>query len=266
MIVKTEVVVLRSIKYGESSKILTLYSREFGKISCIAKGARSAKNKFGSSMEPLTHSLVVLYKKEHRDLHLISQCDALKTFKNIGKDLERLTIGLAIAEFLYRIAHNEEKNELLFDLIIESLTALDAEPKTPMIHLHAVHLRTAILFGYSPALNFCSICGKELLGGSGEYRYAFQIARGAVFCNVCMSPEGTSSGGQASEQMMVTVSAPALQLLRRCSTSAMLSLNFLVVDPKVGNELEEILRFYLQYHFEQYKSMKSLDLMQYYLK
>ena len=202
MIVKTEAIVLRSMKYNETSKIVTLYSKEFGKISCIAKGARSAKNKFGSSMEPLTHSLVVLYKKEHRDLHLISQCDTLKTFKNIGKDLDLLTIGFAIAEFLYHIAHNEERNELLFNLIIESLNALDAKPKTPMIHLHTFRLRTAILFGYSPALNFCAVCGKELLGGIGEYRYVFQIAHGAVFCNTCMSPEGTSSAGLSSQQVM----------------------------------------------------------------
>ncbi len=218
MIVKTEAIILRTMKYNETSKIVTLYSKEFGKISCIAKGVRSAKNKFGSSMEPLTHSFVVFYKKEHRDLHLISQCDAMKTFKNIGKDLDLLTIGFAIAEFFYRIAHNEEKNELLFNLLIDTLTALDAEPKTPMIHLHALRLRTAILFGYSPTLDYCAACRKELLGGSGEYRYAFQIARGAVFCNACMSPEGTSSNGLSSQQLMVTVSAPALQILRRCAT------------------------------------------------
>ena len=217
-------------------------------------------------MEPLTHSLVVLYKKEHRDLHLISQCDAMKTFKNIGKDLDLLTIGFAIAEFFYRIAHNEEKNEHLFNLLIDTLSALDAEPKPPMIHLHALRLRTAMLLGYAPTLDYCAACRKELLGGSGEYRYAFKIDRGAVFCNACMPPEGTSSNGLSSQQLMVTISAPALQLLRRCAAAAAISLNSLIVDQKVGNELEEVLRLYLQYHFEHYKSMKSLDLMQHYLK
>jgi DNA repair protein RecO (recombination protein O) len=266
MLVKTEAIVLKSMKYGETSKIVTLYSREYGKISCIAKGARSAKNKFGSSLEPLTRSQVVFYKKEHRDLHLISQCDAIRTFKNVGKDFDLLTTGFAIAEFLYRVTHNEEKNPLLFDLLTEVLTALDGEPRTPMIHLHAFRLRTAMISGYSPELNFCSTCEKELAAGSGEYRYAFQIARGAVFCNDCMPPEGTSTAGLSSQQTMASISAPALQILRRCASAAACSLNSIVVDQKMGNELEEILFLYLQYHFEQYNSMKSLELMQHYSK
>ena len=63
MIVSTDAIVLRSMKYGETSKIVTLYSKKFGKIKVIAKGARSAKSKFGASLEPMMHSSVIFYKK-----------------------------------------------------------------------------------------------------------------------------------------------------------------------------------------------------------
>ena len=80
MLTKTEAIVIRSMKYGDSSKIVTFYTRQFGKLKGIAKAARRSNNKFGSSLEPLSHVMLVVYKKDHRDLHLISQCDSIQSF------------------------------------------------------------------------------------------------------------------------------------------------------------------------------------------
>jgi DNA repair protein RecO (recombination protein O) len=91
VLTKTEVIVLKSMKYRDTSKIVTFYSRKFGKLKGIAKGARSANNKFGSSLELMTHSMLLIYKKEHKDLHLISQCDAINSYRNISNDLDRMT-------------------------------------------------------------------------------------------------------------------------------------------------------------------------------
>ena len=94
-IVKTEAVVLKSMKYRETSKIITFYTRDFGKVKAIAKGARQPKNKFGSSLEPMSYVLVVLYRKEHRDLQLISQCDLIKTFRHLSEDLDKMAVCMS---------------------------------------------------------------------------------------------------------------------------------------------------------------------------
>jgi DNA repair protein RecO (recombination protein O) len=89
MITKTEAVVLKSMNYRDSSKIVTFYTRGFGKVKCIAKGARQMKSKFGAGLEPITNVSLVLYKKEHRELQLVSQCDAIKTTVSLSEWLWR---------------------------------------------------------------------------------------------------------------------------------------------------------------------------------
>ena len=73
MITKSEAIVLKSMDFRDSSKIVTFYTRSFGKLKGIAKGARQMKSKFGAALEPITRVSLVLYKKEHRDLQLISE-------------------------------------------------------------------------------------------------------------------------------------------------------------------------------------------------
>ena len=71
MIVKTDAIVLKSMRFRETSKIVTFYTRRYGKIAAVAKGARETKNKFGAALEPMTGVNLVFYKKEQRDLQLV---------------------------------------------------------------------------------------------------------------------------------------------------------------------------------------------------
>jgi DNA repair protein RecO (recombination protein O) len=71
MIVKTEAIVLKTMKYRDTSKIVTLFTKNYGKLSAVAKGARDRNLRFGSALDSLSHVQVVLYKKEGADLHLL---------------------------------------------------------------------------------------------------------------------------------------------------------------------------------------------------
>ena len=121
MIVSTDAIVLRSMKYGETSKIVTLYSKKFGKIRVMAKGARSAKSKFGASLEPMMHSSIILYKKEQRDLHLLSKSELSRPFLKFGGNGDRLAAGLALVELVNLVMHDEEENLPMFGLLVEAL-------------------------------------------------------------------------------------------------------------------------------------------------
>src|SRR3989304_672478 len=105
MIVSTDAIVLRSMKYGDTSKIVTLYSRKYGKIKVIAKGARSAKSKYGASLEPMTHSSIVIYKTEHRELHLLSKCEIASPFHKLNDDGDKMVVGLALVEIVNMVMH-----------------------------------------------------------------------------------------------------------------------------------------------------------------
>jgi DNA repair protein RecO (recombination protein O) len=262
MLVKTEVIVLRSMKYRDTSKIVTFYSKEYGKLKGIAKGARTAKNKFGSALEPLSHSMLLVYKKEHRDLHLISQCDSIDSFRNLTKDLDRMTTGLSIIELIDQVTHHEERNLALFDLLVTTLSALNISTKNFQTYLLAFQLRLAALFGYAPNFDTCGECGKHILLGNGERQIAFEVVRGAVYCNKCCSPNDTAIHGSDQSIAFMILSVQGLQIIRRLVHAQLSSLSTLEFDTRIGNEMNELLRLYLRYHFDGFKPLKSAEFFQ----
>jgi len=256
MLVKTEAIVLKSMKYRDTSKIVTFYSKEYGKIKGIAKGARTAKNIFGSALEPMSQVLLVIYKKEHQDIHLISQCDSIDPYKNLTQDLDRMVIALGIIELCNQLTHHEEKNPGLYTLLIEALDALNKASKNYNIYLYAFEIRIAMLFGYSPDLETCGNCGEHIIPDIKSKKVGFQIIRGAVFCNKCYDP----GRGNNQNISLADCSVPALQILRRLMTAQFSSLGNIEFSTNIGNEIDMLLRLYLRYHFDGLKPLKSTEI------
>ena len=249
------------MKYRDTSKIVTFYTKEYGKLKGIAKGARSAKNKFGSALEPMNRSMLVLYKKEHRDLHLISQCDTVEFYKNLVEDLNRMSTALGILELVNQVTHDEERKPELYDLLVETLQALDSSKKNFLTYLQAFKLKLAAIFGYAPNFNQCNECGEPIVIGNGEKRFAFQIARGAIYCNRCSMHKVSSKIGMGYPSTITSLSAPGLQIVRRFLNAQTLSLSNIEYDERIGNEIDELLRLYLRYHFEGLKPLKSIEIL-----
>jgi DNA repair protein RecO (recombination protein O) len=266
MLIKTEAIVLKTMKYGETSKIITFYSKEYGKLKGIAKGARTGKNKFGSALEPMTLSMLVIYKKEHRDLHLISQCDAVDSFKFLAEDLDRITTAFAVIELVNQVTHHEERNPALFALLAETLNSLNSSYKNFSSYLQAFRLRLVSLFGYAPNFEVCGECGNPLTLENGEKEFAFQVARGAIFCNRCCMPKNSSIGIGDQNNAYISISTEVLQIVRRLLDAQMSSIGNLKFDAQVGNQIDELLRLYLRYHFEGLKPLKSTELFHQYMK
>ncbi|MBI3193860.1 MAG: DNA repair protein RecO, partial [Ignavibacteriae bacterium] len=109
-ILKTEAIVLRTINFKESSKIVTFYTKELGRVGAIVKGARRANSKIGAALEPMSHVQIVLYIKEGREVQTVGQCDLIHSYHHFAIDLEKLSVGLSIIELVYDIAHEQEQN------------------------------------------------------------------------------------------------------------------------------------------------------------
>lgn len=261
MLVKTEAIVLKSMKYRDTSKIVTFFSKEYGKIRGIAKGARTAKNKFGSALEPLSHSMLVFYKKEHQDLHLISQCDSYRVFKNLTSDLDRMAVALSILELTDQLTHHEERSPVLYPLIFETLKTLDASVKNYSSYLLAFEIRLAGLFGYAMNFETCGNCGKPLVVEQEGKNIVFQIVHGSFLCRKCSQATHSASTDLLDERT-IWVSAPEVQILRRLLNAKFPSLSSLEYDVSTGNKIGELLRLYLKYHFDGLKPLKSTIYLQ----
>lgn len=125
MIVSSSAIVLNSRKYGDSSKIITVFSRQYGKISLIAKGVRAAKSKSGSVLEPLSNINISFYKKAEKDLQLLSKAELSKILTKITDDPDSLCAGLAMLESVNHSMPEGEAHIELYDSLAASLDLLN---------------------------------------------------------------------------------------------------------------------------------------------
>jgi DNA repair protein RecO (recombination protein O) len=160
-IIKTEAVVLSKINYGDSSIIASLYSKDSGKMSVIIKGGRSPKSKIGMMVDPLNHLEIVFYKKESRDVQLLSGAEIISHFHHLKEDLERLKYSYAVIELVKKLSPENESNIKIFKGIVRILSLFDSSNESPEILFGRFFLFFIEEVGYQLQLFKCSACGKD---------------------------------------------------------------------------------------------------------
>jgi DNA repair protein RecO (recombination protein O) len=243
-------VVLRTQKLGEADRIITLLTRQNGRVRAVAKGVRRTKSRFGGRLEPFTHVDVLVHSG--RSLDVITQAEVIRPYgAPLAGDYPRYTAGTAMLETAERFTPMEKEPALRqFLLLIGGLRALgEREDETgeesaggaarePRLVLDAYLLRSLAVAGYAPALEECARCGTA----DGARLTAFAVAAGGMVCASCRPPGAASPGPQ-------TV-ALLLALLRGDWDSAMRS------ERRHRVECSGLVAAYLQWHLEH--SIRSL--------
>ncbi len=149
MIIRTEAVVIRSMPYGETSRIVTLFTRKKGKMSAIAKGSRLPKSRFGSTLQVLSVIEAVLYWRPTRTLQTLSEC--AHTFVSRMDDLGRLAAGLRTVELTGALLQDEEPLPHVYDLLVQTLARLRGpHTSAALLQLH-YEMQLATALGFAPA-------------------------------------------------------------------------------------------------------------------
>jgi DNA repair protein RecO (recombination protein O) len=216
MIVTTEAVVLRTMKYRDTSLIATLLTRSAGKISVLAKGARDRKSKLASALQPMNHVTAVYYHKESRELQLLSQCDVVRPLRKLSDALEKMAAGMAAVELADAVSPVEQENIPLFDALTSTLVAINDATKHPENALYHYEMRLLQAIGFRVDFSACCSCGTPL--------NADEAPRGVV-----LSPSGLlgpECSGQ--RQAWMSLSPPAVRVLQRLQD---------VVDPAAATRL-----------------------------
>ena len=133
MIITTEAIILLSRKYGDTSKLVTLFTKDYGRQSVIAKGARNSKNKFGSSLDPLSYCKVSFYKKPNTSLHLLSNSELIKPLRKIHNSYIHLSFGLLILESILQTMEEDNPNEEIFQYLLKSVELLNESECNPVL-------------------------------------------------------------------------------------------------------------------------------------
>jgi DNA repair protein RecO (recombination protein O) len=125
VIISAESIVLHSRRYGDSSRIVTLYTRELGKVNVVAKGVRTTKSTIGAALEPLSHCRCTIYHGRNKELHTLSQAETITQRRNLTT-LEHLQGGLMMCEAIMRTQTQEQSDEHVYELLNKALEVLDA--------------------------------------------------------------------------------------------------------------------------------------------
>lgn len=247
MIVKTEAIVLKRMNYRDTSRIVRLLTRDFGQISVIAKGARDPRNRLGPLLDSLNHLQVVFYRKEGRDLHLITQCDSVHRFSMLTSDLERLGPAMTILELAGKVSRDQEDGQSLFSAVVESLRSID-EGCHPSGVLLRFEMRLLSLLGFRPDLRSCVRCDYPVGPGSGTKTGKFRLTTDGIVCIPCSRSETTW-------QEITMTSLEALLALDRVPGGD--NPEPLTYPLEVYRESRHITRFFLRSHVDGMNNMKS---------
>lgn len=179
---KTEVFVLRAVPWSETSLVVTLWTRDFGKLSAIAKGARRLRSPFESALDLLAHSSVVFLAKAGDVLDLLTEAKLLRRFRSSQQSLLNLYCGYYVAELLLVTTEEGAPIAELFELTQRTLEDLDATdfPAEVLLRFEMNLLR---LLGHMPSLDACVGCGE---GIEISESVAFGIESGGVLCKSCL--------------------------------------------------------------------------------
>src|SRR5207253_9504853 len=156
---KATALVLRTTDFSETSRIATLWSREFGKLRVLAKGGRRLKSNFEVALDLLTVCSIVLLRKQSGGLDLLTEALAVERFPALRTSLPALYAAYYVAELLAEGAEEYDPHPALFDAALDALRDLGPAGPQAGPRLAAFELTWLHELGYSPALAACAACG-----------------------------------------------------------------------------------------------------------
>jgi DNA repair protein RecO (recombination protein O) len=228
---RAEAIVLKTIDFGETDRILTLLTRHFGKVSVVAKGIRKPTSRLAGHAEPLTHATYQLARG--RNLDVLTGAESRALYRALREDLHGIAAGWYIAELADRFALERSPSAPLFDLVESALRHL-AAGYAPALVCRWFDLHLLDRTGFRPELSHCIQCGAP----PAEVTNAWIVDAGGLVCAICAPTD--VQGPRA-------LTVRALKSLRYLLVSNFDGASLLRVDEALAVELERHLRSFLQY-------------------
>lgn len=233
---RTPAIVLRTRTYGESDKIVTFMTRDWGKVTGIAKGAKRSRRRFVNVLEPFTHVHLRFRPSQANELAFIFGCDLLQSFQAPSRDLQRFALASYTAELVDAMVIGGESGREIYSLLCESLSVLEEEPAWTPLFLPAFEFLLLFHVGYAPNCTACHYCGGSLLERGGAA--TFSVSAGGLFCSRCRERGGAT----------LVLSAETVQLLCRPKVGGLKALLASPVSPRACAEVRALVARVLSQH------------------
>jgi len=238
-----DAVVLRRLDYGEADRILTLLTREYGKLAAIARGARKPRSRSAGSLDLFARSRMMLARG--RNLDVVAQVERRGDVRHIAGDLQRTACACLVAEVVDKVLEDRHPVDDIFDLVVATLDRLNGPERAPRADTAWFLMRILDLLGYQPQLDGCAACGQAL----PEAPAWFSPLLGGVLCARC----------GAHDQAGSALSVNGLKVLRLMVAADGELYDRLRLEVTLLHEIEQALEAQLEYHLDRH--LKSLEFL-----
>ena len=238
MYVKTDGIILREVEYKDNDKLLTVLTKDFGKITVKARGVKSQRSKLKAGCQLLAFAELTLL--EHNARYTVTEANVKEMFANLRTDIELLSLATYFAQVCEVVAQEDDPSPEMLSLLLNSLYAISKLNK-PALQVKAVfELRLMCIAGFLPDLRGCMICGKESAN-------RFNITQGAIQCADC--PSG--------EDIRMPLSSGTLMAMRYIAYCDARKLFSFTLSNEGTQELNQITESYLSTRLE--RGFSTLD-------
>ena len=231
--IRVEGVIIRHSDFSEADRILTIFTRENGKIRSIAKGVRKSRSRKAGHVEPLTRTNLQLARG--RDLFILTQAETLDGYANLREDLILLGYASYVIELIDRSTNDDEENRPLYNLLTLTLNRLNRGDNVNRATRY-FEIRLLDYVGFRPQLFTCVQCEAEI---QPEDQY-FSSQQGGVICSKC---------GQRDPQVK-PVSMLALKYLRFFQRSSYRATSRASIPVETYGEMENLMQHFLTFNLE----------------
>jgi DNA repair protein RecO (recombination protein O) len=224
---KAQGLILRVTDFSETSRIVAVFTREFGKLSALAKGGRRLKGPFESALDLLATCQIVFLRKSSSGLDLLTEAKLVQRFRPQERDLACLYAGYYVAELLLGLTEDYDPHPLLFDAARDALDEFQqsANVRRGVLRFELVLLRE---MGQLPEFEHCVACGAELTEGR---KFGFWVSQGGLICPDC----------QREEYSQIAIHAGSAMALRMLAGESDQARHRLELSPQQLKEMKQVI-------------------------
>lgn len=245
-LIKTRALIINAIKWKDSSRIVTLFTENRGKIKVIAHGAAREKSPFRGKLETLNLVESILSFRESRSLQVLTELTVLSDFRILKSDFSKMACAFAVIEVIDHVFHEEETDSVFFDFLAVLLGNLEKTGQPKWIWWFFL-LKIASYLGFKPDLDACAFCGQKPV-----QKVYFAIGKGVVYCSECLS----------GDEPVRVLDTEEYGTLLRIQHSHHKKIGLGITGEETGQcDLTGLLIDYLNTHLGYDLHLKSLDLM-----
>lgn len=199
--IKTKGFVLKAQPYGESHKIITLFSYDLGKIKIVAHGIRKTKSKYGSTFELLNEVDLNISLNKNSDLYKIHDFNIIQSQHAIREKYEHLSHLFELSDFILQFTQDENEDREMYHLVSQGLNRIQLSLTNIFPIVKSLELKSLVQLGFLHSLKYCSHCGAELLNS----KVYISARSGWIFCDECKNQYSDDEISKASYKILLNL-------------------------------------------------------------